>query len=168
MAVLRITSYNVCYTKLLRDGAENLDKGFKLTKSSTSASNTTWEPVWGEQKVITDNHTELLVELESKGQLMNIRFRLFNDGLGFRYEFPKQEKIYCFIVQDELTEFKLMQDYKAFWIPGDFNANEYAYTTCKISEMPANQQKATHELFAQMPVKELSTNTPIMLRNNFV
>ena len=60
---------------VVRDGAESLDKGFTLLKTSNSASNTSWEPVWGEQKVITDNHTEMLVELESKGQLMNIRFR---------------------------------------------------------------------------------------------
>ena len=150
---------------VVRDGAESLDKGFTLLKTSNSASNTSWEPVWGEQKVITDNHTEMLVELESKGQLMNIRFRLFNDGLGFRYEFPKQEKIYCFVVQDELTEFNLTRDYKAFWIPGDFNANEYEYTTCNISEIPAFYKKAVHELFAQKPVEQPATNTPVMLKS---
>lgn len=150
---------------VVKDGAENLDKGFSVLGYENSASNTSWQPVWGEQKSIVDNHTEMLVKLENKGQLMNIRFRLFNDGLGFRYEFPKQEKVYCFVVQDELTEFNLLHDYKAFWIPGDFNANEYAYTTCNISEMPANQKKATHELFAQMPVTQLSTNTPIMLKS---
>lgn len=150
---------------VVKDGAENLDKGFQLITTSTSASNTTWEPVWGEQKQITDNHTEMLVELENNGQLMNIRFRLFNDGLGFRYEFPKQDKVYCFVVMDELTEFNLTRDYKAFWIPADFNANEYEYTTCNISEIPAIHKKGVHELFAQMPVKEPATNTPIMLKS---
>ena len=149
----------------IKDGAKNFDKNFTIISSKITNSNTSWQPIMGELKTIVDNHTELELQTVTEGQLMLIRFRLFNDGLGFRYEFPKQEKVYCFTIAEEITEFNLVADHKAYWIPGDYNANEYAYTTSNISEMPSLMKKATHEVLAQVPVKGVSAYTPLMLKS---
>lgn len=150
----------------IKNGAQNFSNSFELLSSEIKQNRSSWEPVWGEQKVIVDNHNELLIRLKCHQQFLDIRFRLFDDGLGFRYEFPKQDSVFCFTIGEELTQFQLTGDCKAFWMPGDYNANEYFYTTCKISEMPSQQNKANHHVFAQIPVKNLSTQTPLMLKSN--
>jgi hypothetical protein len=143
--------------------------GFTVKNTAQSTVDTNWDPVMGEEKTIRNNYTELLVTLsqeKNNNRYINLRFRLFNDGLGFRYEFPKQKDLSYFIIKEEHTEFKLAGDHKIFWIPGDYDTNEYAYTTSKISEIPALQKKATIEINAQQPIGNASVQTPSMMKSS--
>lgn len=141
--------------------------GFTITKSEQASVNNTWNPVLGEQKTITNNYKELLVTLAQKAQkdrFILLRFRLFNDGLGFRYEFPKQENLKYFVIKEENTQFNLAGDHKTFWIPGDYDTNEYPYTTSRLSEIPGLMKKATIQITAQQPIKNLAIQTPSMMK----
>lgn len=124
----------------LKDAA-NLEAGFVLKNNSTSTFDETWKPVWGEYKEIRNHYNELLVELEQaeEQRTMKIRFRLYNDGLGFRYEFDKQPNLSYFRIMDEKTQFALAGDHKIFWMPGNFDTNEYYYSTTKVSEVDASK-----------------------------
>lgn len=142
--------------------------GFNVATTTRGAVDTAWTPVWGEEKTIRNNYQELAVTLEQKAEKnrrMIIRFRLFNDGLGFRYEFPKQPELHYFIISEERTEFNLAGDHKIFWIPGDYDTNEYPYTTSLISEIPALQKKATVPITAQQPIANPSVQTPSMMKS---
>jgi hypothetical protein len=142
--------------------------GFTIKDSQQSTADLNWEPVMGEQKTIRNNYTELLVTLaqpKNNNRYIRLRFRVFNDGLGFRYEFPKQNDLSYFVVKEEVTEFQLAGDHKIFWIPGDYDTNEYPYTTSKISEIPGLQKKATVEISAQMPIANPSVQTPSMMKS---
>src|SRR5690606_15441749 len=113
---------------------------FEVLSIDTLQHDKTWQPVWGEYENIRDQHKELRLKLADRNQSgieLEIVFRIFNEGLGFRYEFPKQQKLDHFIVADELTEFNLEGDHKAFWIPGDYDSNEFTYNTTKLSEIDA-------------------------------
>ena len=143
-------------------------EGFTITKTENKTVNDTWDPIMGEQKTIRNNYNELVVTLSQqaqKGRFILIRFKLFNDGLGFRYEFPKQENLKYFVIKEENTQFNLAGDHKTFWIPGDYDTNEYVYTTSKISEIPGLMKKATIEVHAQHPVKTLAIQTPTMMKS---
>ena len=143
--------------KLLNSPA--LLNGFSLLTTEVKSNDETWKPVWGEVKEIRSNYNELLVVLEQKTaqRTMKIRFRLFNDGLGFRYEFDKQPNLNYFRITDECTEFSLTADHKTFWIPGDYDTNEYTYTTTKLSEVDAAKVNGngigTHGFFARNAVQ---------------
>lgn len=145
----------------------NLSEGFSIAESSRTTVDQTWKPVWGEVKEIRDQHNELLVVLHQtkEKRSIKIRFRMFDDGLGFRYEFDKQENLNYFQVADELTEFALAGDHKAFWIPGDYDTNEYYYTTTRISEVDASKVDGTgigtHGYFAKNAVQ-----TPLMMKSD--
>lgn len=143
------------------------DQDFKVIKTTYSESDTTWTPVWGENNEIQDNHKEMLVQLIQikTNWKLNIRFRLFNDGLGFRYEFPIQKDLRNFILKEEQTQFCLVGDHKAFWIPGDYDSNEYPITTSKLSEIPSLIGKVSEEsLAAKALPKHLVVQTPLMLK----
>ncbi len=143
--------------------------GFEVVETKLNKVDETWQPVLGEQKNIRNQYNELLVMLKQQsnnGRLVYIRFRLFNDGLGFRYEFPKQENLKYFVIKEEKTEFNLAGNHKTFWIPGDYDTNEYAYTTSKMSEIPALMKKATMEIHAQSPIKNLAVQTPLMMKSD--
>lgn len=137
----------------------SLLSGFSITSTATSTFNENWKPVWGEVKEINSNYNELLVVLEQKAEqrTMKIRFRLFNDGLGFRYEFDKQPNLNYFQIAEERTQFALTGDHKTFWIPGDYDTNEYFYTTTKLSEVDASKVDGngigTHGFFAKNAVQ---------------
>ena len=105
--------------------------------SETSTFDETWEPVWGEVKQIRNHYNEMAVTLNQKAQDRNIiiRFRLFDDGLGFRYEFPLQKNLNYFVIKEERTQFAMAGDHKAFWIPGDYDTQEYDYMESKLSEI---------------------------------
>lgn len=120
----------------LKDG-RNLMEGFEIIKTSTSSFDETWEPVWGETKEIRNHYNELLVELKQSAthRLMNIRFRVYDDGVGFRYEFPQQKDLVYFIIKEEHTQFAMTGDHTAWWIPGDYDTQEYDYTESKLSEI---------------------------------
>ncbi|MDB5119996.1 MAG: alpha-glucosidase [Sphingobacteriales bacterium] len=142
---------------------------FEILKVEKNTVDENWNPVMGEQKTIRNNYNELLVKLiqkDQKNRTMFIRFRLFNDGLGFRYEFPKQENLKYFTIKEENTEFNLAGDHKTFWIPGDYDSNEYAYTTSKLSEIPGLMKKATIDIHAQQPIKNLAIQTPSMMKTD--
>ncbi|OUO00742.1 glycoside hydrolase family 97 protein [Bacteroides clarus] len=114
-----------------------LMNGFTLTDTRTSTFDETWEPVWGEVKQIRNHYNEMAVTLNQKAQDRNIiiRFRLFDDGLGFRYEFPLQKNLNYFVIKEERTQFAMAGDHKAFWIPGDYDTQEYDFTESKLSEI---------------------------------
>ena len=107
-----------------------------------------------------------LAQAKNNNRYIRIRFRLFNDGLGFRYEFPKQNDLSYFVIKEERSEFNLAGNHKIFWIPGDYDTNEYAYTTSKISEIPSLMKKATIEINSQWPIKELAVQTPSMMKSD--
>ena len=113
-----------------------MDK-FRINKVSTSSFDETWQPVWGEESNIRNHYNELFVELEkpSNGRFMNFRFRVYDDGVGFRYEFPQQQFLPYFTVKAEHTEFAMAGDHTAWWIPGDYDTQEYDYTESKLSEI---------------------------------
>ena len=117
----------------------DFDRDFEVDDVKTDSLDYTWAPVWGEEDSIRCHYNELTVSLKHKptGRDMAIRFRLFNDGLGFRYEFGPMAWPEYFIINDELTEFAMAEDYTAFWIPGDFDTQEYEYTRSRISEIPS-------------------------------
>lgn len=121
------------------NGAEDLLDGFTLLGSEQSTFDETWEPVWGEETAIRNHYNELLVHLEQKStaRKMDIRIRLFDDGYGLRYEFPRQEGLTYFTVKEERTEFALTGDHRAFWMPGDYDTQEYDYFDSRLSEMGA-------------------------------
>lgn len=114
-----------------------LMNGFTLADTQTSTFDETWEPVWGEVKQIRNHYNEMAVTLDQKAQDRNIiiRFRIFDDGLGFRYEFPLQKNLNYFVIKEERTQFAMTGDHKAFWIPGDYDTQEYDFTESKLSEI---------------------------------
>lgn len=138
---------NVSEVKVQGDKIDKVDKhpqidfyrDFEVADMKTDSLDYTWAPVWGEEDSIRCHYNELTVNLKHKptGRDMAIRFRLFNDGLGFRYEFGPMAWPEYFIINDELTEFAMAEDYTAFWIPGDFDTQEYEYTRSRISEIPS-------------------------------
>ncbi|MGK4568538.1 glycoside hydrolase family 97 protein [Flavobacterium sp. 3HN19-14] len=151
----------------IKDGASFTD-GFTITDATQSAVDINWDPVMGEEKTIRNNYNELAVTLaqsKNSNRYIRIRFRLFNDGLGFRYEFPKQKNLNYFIIKEEHTEFQLAGDHKIFWHPGDYDTNEYPYTTSKISEIPGLMKKATVNISAQQPIPNPSVQTPSMMKS---
>lgn len=117
--------------------------GFAVVNTATTSFDQTWEPVWGEESQIRNHYNELAVTLEKKNfkgkkgadVQMVVRFRLYDDGLGFRYEFPQQRNLKYFVVVDELTQFRMTGDHKAFWIPGDYDTQEYNYAESRLSEV---------------------------------
>lgn len=112
--------------------------GFQVVDVSTSSFDETWSPVWGEESSIRNNYNELLVCLKHVGddKLLNIRFRLYDDGLGFRYEFPAGQSLGHFVIKEELSEFNCAGDNTAWWIPGDYDTQEYEYAKSKLTEIP--------------------------------
>ncbi|MBO5216869.1 MAG: glycoside hydrolase family 97 protein [Alistipes sp.] len=121
------------------NGAEDLLDGFTVLSSEQSTFDETWEPVWGEEIAIRNHYNELLVHLEQQAteRKMDIRIRLFDDGYGLRYEFPRQDGLTYFTVKEERTEFALTGDHRAFWMPGDYDTQEYDYFDSRLSEMGA-------------------------------
>jgi hypothetical protein len=149
----------------------NLTGSFRIVKTETGEKDETWRPVWGEVREIRNNYRELAVTLEqtsenSPRRTIVLRFRLFNDGLGFRYEFPAQNDLRYFTVKEEKTEFNLTGDHKTFWIPGDYDSNEYVYSTTRLSEIQALpvSRKAT-EIGTRAPFADNAVQTPLMLKS---
>ena len=160
----------VDYSRLgvrLKDG-RGLDGGFVCTGVDTVTVDQTWRPVWGEESEIRDNYRQMVVELKqpASGLTMSLRFRLFDDGLGFRYEWDAQPGLNTFILADELTEFRLGEDYLAFCIPGDYDTNEFAYTTARLSELQTELPKQSGTGFQSKAVGDLIVQTPLMLKGD--
>lgn len=150
-----------------KDVAPLMD-GFSIDKTETAAFDETWTPVWGEEKSIRNNYNELLVTLsqkDQKGRYIRIRFRLFNDGLGFRYEFPEQPELNYFIIKEERTQFALAGDHKAFWLPGDYDTQEYSTVTSKLSEVRGKMKAAVTPNASQTTFSPTGLQTPLMMKS---
>ncbi|MBY5950758.1 glycoside hydrolase family 97 protein [Algoriphagus marincola] len=150
----------------LKNDSTDLIQGFQIINSSESTFDETWTPVWGEESEIRDHHQELLVELLHQGskRKMNIRFRLFDTGLGFRYEFPVQENMGHFVISEEMSQFAMAGDHMAFWIPGDYDTQEYDYTESKLSEIRGLMETAITPNASQTPFSETGVQTSLMMK----
>lgn len=146
----------------------SLYDNFELTDQQTAAFDETWQPVWGETRDIRNYYNELAVTLKQKvsNRQMIIRFRLFNDGLGFRYEFPRQKDFTYFVIKEERTQFAMTGDHMAYWIPGDYDTQEYDYTTSKLSEIRGLMSKAITGNASQTSFSPTGVQTSLMLKTN--
>ncbi|MBE2280485.1 MAG: glycoside hydrolase family 97 protein [Ignavibacteriaceae bacterium] len=150
-------------------GSVDFSRNLTLKNFETSSFNETWEPVWGEVKEILNNYNELRVTLQtndSKPKHFSVVFRLFDDGLGFRYEFPQQEHLSYFTVLNEITQFTLTANHIAFWIPGDFDSNEYIYTKSRIDEINTNSGHEYNEISLKTIPDSDVVQTPLMLKSD--
>lgn len=146
----------------------NLVADFVLLEQKSTSFDETWEPVWGEYKEIRNNYNEIAYTLKQKetDRIVILRFRLFNDGLGFRYEFPQQENLTHFAIEEERTQFAMTGDHKTFWIPGDFANNEYDYTTSKLSEISGLMDKAATPNVSQKLFSKTGVQTALMMKSD--
>ena len=143
-----------------------LMNGFSIADVKTATFDETWEPVWGEEKQIRNHYNEMAVTLSQKAQERNIviRFRLFDDGLGFRYEFPLQKNLNYFVIKEEHTQFAMTGDHTAFWIPGDYDTQEYDYTESKLSEIRGLMKGAITPNSSQTSFSETGVQTALQLK----
>ena len=148
--------------------APPLTKGFEVVSADVTERDETWTPVWGEVRRVRNRYRELAVTLRqpaAEARTLVIRFRLYDDGLGFRYEFPAQNSLAYFTVSDEKTEFNLTGDHKAFWIPGDYDTNEFAYSTTRLSEVEAVSRAGDQGIAFKTPAPANAVQTPLMLKS---
>lgn len=141
---------------------------FDLLGIDSSVTDETWKPVWGEVSQIRNNYKQLLVKLADRsgsGIQLEIIFKVYNDGVGFRYSFPQQAKLNHFIIGEELTQFAMSGDHKAFWIPGDYDTNEYPYYTTNLSGVDATGGGAAQEIHAKTFFDKSAVQTPLMLKS---
>ena len=149
--------------------AENLLEGFTQTGEKTSTFDETWTPVWGENKTIRNHYKELLVDLiqEKTGRVMNLRFRVYDEGVGLRYEFPQEgSKLNYFVVKEECTEFALTGDHIAWWIPGDYDTQEYEYSRSRLSEIRPLFKKKVTDNASQTSFSETGVQTSLQLKTD--
>ena len=143
---------------------------FVVNQIDSNHVDTNWEPVWGEEQTIQNKYKEItfhLTDVATQSYFLNIIFRIFEDGVGFRYEFPKQKNLNYFIVKEELSQFKMQADHTAFWIPGDFDTNEYAYNTTKLTAIQAitasNKEK---DIALVSLIGPSAVQTPLMMKSS--
>ena len=152
----------------LVNDSKSLLNDFIVTDSTESSYNETWKPVWGEVKEIRNNYNELRIKLNQKGldRTLIICFRLFNDGLGFRYEFPTQKNLVYFVIKEERTQFAMANDMIAFWLPGDYDTQEYDYTESRLSEIRNLFDGAVTDNPSQKQFSKTGVQTPLMLKSD--
>jgi glucan 1,4-alpha-glucosidase len=142
---------------------------FHILSIDSSEYDQVWNTAWGEYSSIRDQHKQVKLSVNDKngsGIMMNIIFRVFNEGIGFRYEFPKQDQLNHFVVADELSHFVLSGDHTAFWIPGDYDSNEFTYSTTKLSAVDASISKSFTEIAAKTFFDSNAVQTPLMLKTS--
>lgn len=151
--------------ELVNEGM-SLRNGFKVSNIETNSFDETWTPVWGEQAEIRNHYNELAITLEQpeKDRHIIIRFRLYNEGLGLRYEFPQQDNLVYFVIKEEHTEFAMTGDHTAFWIPGDYDSQEYDYTTSKLSEISSRFDDALTGNASQEQFAKTGVQTSLMMK----
>ncbi|MGN0067097.1 MAG: glycoside hydrolase family 97 protein [Bacteroides sp.] len=149
----------------LKDAPSLMD-GFKLVEQQQTSFDETWQPVWGEESNIRNHYNELLVTLrqEAHNRNIQIRFRLFDDGLGFRYEFPLQQNLNYFVIKEEHTQFAMAGDHTAFWIPGDYDTQEYDYTESKLTEIRGLMDGAITENSSQTQFSPTGVQTSLQMK----
>lgn len=146
---------------------KSMSEGFKIKKTSDREFNETWEMPWGEQRKVVNNYKELIVELEeaSDGKRpLNIYFRVYDDGIGFRYEFPKQNGVDTLIIMEENTQFQFTGDHMSWWTPGDWDTYELPYQTSRISAIDALTFKNND--LANSQIKNNAVTTPFTLKTD--
>ncbi len=145
---------------------EDLLVNFNIEKIEESTYDETWEPIWGEEARVRNHYNELVVHLlqQKTNRKMILRFRLFDTGLGFRYEFPQQENLGHFVIKDERTQFAMTGDHTAFWIPGDYDTQEYDYTESKLSEIRSEMESSVTENLSQTSFSPTGVQTALMMK----
>ncbi len=145
-----------------------LNGGLEIVKTATSTFNETWEMPWGEQRYVLNHYNEVVINLketESPFRQIDVIFRVFNDGVGFRYSFPEQEGVDSVFITEENTEFNLMEDPVCWWIPGDWDIYEHLYNTTRLSEIDA-LSKRNHPDLAQTYIPNNAVNTPVTMKTD--
>ena len=124
----------------------DLMDGFTIAKEETSTFDETWKPVWGETATIRNHYNEYVAVLQQQTQQrqMLIRFRVYDDGIGFRYEFPQQKELNYFLIKEERSEFAMAGDHTAWWLPGDYDTQEQETQECKLSEIRNRMKEAVN------------------------
>lgn len=148
--------------------APNLLDGFQIVGTETDSKDETWQPVWGENKDIRNHYNELLVELNQPetDRRMNLRFRVYDDGMGFRYEFPQQKNLTYFTVKNEKTQFAMTGDHTAWWIPGDYDTQEYDYTESRLSEIRPHMEAAITDNLSQTQFSPTGVQTSLQMKTD--
>ena len=141
---------------------------FRINKTSTSSFDETWQPVWGETRDIRNHYNELFLEMEkpSNGRFMNLRFRVFDDGVAFRYEFPQQQYLNYFVVKAEHTQFAMTGNHTAWWIPGDYDTQEYDYMETRLSEIRSHMKEAITPNASQTPFSATGVQTALQMKTD--
>ena len=150
----------------LKNDSKSLLNNFTVTNTETASHDSSWEPVWGEVKTIRDQYNELAITISQKetGRQMIIRFRLFDDGLGFRYEFPSQPNLVYFVIKEERTQFAMTGDHTAYWLGGDYDTQEYDYTTSRLSEIRKLMPAAITSNASQTQFSPTGVQTSLMMK----
>ena len=174
--VLRGDAYGNTPENYMHKKYDSVDfsSGFTLAGESSLSFDETWSPVWGEESHIRNHYNELAITLEKKNfkgkedadVQMIVRFRLYDDGLGFRYEFPAQQNLKYFTVADELTEFRMTGNHKAFWVPGDYDTQEYNYAECKLSEVRETLPKVIFSNASQYVAGPTAMQTSLQMKTD--
>ena len=146
----------------------NFISDFSIKKTEKNTFDQTWEPVWGEESKIRNHYNELLVSLHQKtsDRILNIRFRVYDDGVGFRYEFPQQKNLTYFTIVEEWTEFAMTADHTAWWIAGDYDTQEYDYTESRLSQIGLLSQGAISGNASQTPFSRTGVQTSLMMKTD--
>ena len=151
----------------LADGPDMTD-GFKLVSTSSSSFDETWHPVWGENSSIRNNYNELVLHLEQPehSRKMDLRFRVYDDGVGFRYEFPQDGALTYFIIKEEKSQFAMTGDHTAWWIAGDYDTQEYDYTECRLSEIRGKMKAAICSNASQTQFSPTGVQTSLQMKTD--
>ena len=171
-AVIKPSHLGLELTPSKHDGIKaedtNLMNGFKVTKTETSTFKETWKPVWGETNSILNHYNEMAVSLtqEHPNRTMIVRFRVYNDGMGLRYEFPRQSNLGYFIIKDEHTQFAMAGDHTAWWLPGDYDTQEYETVTSKLSEIRSKMKAAVTDNTSQTTFSETGVQTSLQMKSS--
>ncbi len=151
----------------LKGNGGDFTQGFTITGTATCSHDEMWTPIWGEYAQVRDHYNEISVDMEQNrehGVKMTIRFRLFDDGLGFRYELPEQDAVNYLTLMEELTEFNFTDDHTMFCIPGDYDTDEYLYVTSPLSQVAhaLDVRKGRHS--ESHAIKEVAVQTPLLIK----
>lgn len=148
--------------------APDLTGGFEVVGTKASSFDETWAPVWGENDTIRNRYNEMVLELRqpSTDRKMNIRFRVYDDGVGFRYEWPQQRGLDYFVIEDEMTEFAMTGDHTAWWIAGDYDTQEYNYTESRLSEIRDKMSSAIDGNASQTPFSPTGVQTSLQMKTD--
>ena len=171
-AVIKPSHLGLELTPSKHDGIKaedtNLMNGFKVTKTETSTFKETWQPVWGETSSILNHYNEMAVSLtqEHPNRTMIVRFRVYNDGMGLRYEFPRQNNLSYFIIKDEHTQFAMAGDHTAWWIPGDYDTQEYETITSKLSDIRSKMKEAITDNASQTTFSPTGVQTSLQMKSS--